>query len=160
MEFTSADNIACILATINSYKDENIYEDENFHGNKISFKEVFVRDCCLPVDKTIERLHGEYDEVSDDQIRNALNRNNLVAENTIASESRERDTKWLDNRACHVAYLVSLIQQGINFDRPLINMNVGTMKWSIMEDGNHRVRAYQYLKRDVPCDVVYFQPAN
>jgi hypothetical protein len=146
-KFTSVQNISSIVLTSNSIRTEIIYKDEDIAENDTPFKEVAITNCVLPFSKLMEHFDEHHELVTDEEIESYIHgKNDILFPNTVK-----------DQYARDVACIISLIRQGTEFNNlPSILMNVGKMKWSA-EDGNHRIRAYQYLKMDMPCDVVYIE---
>lgn len=86
----------------------------------------------------------QYDYISDDLIEEKLHTEDLSTENLHKGWSfSASDT---NAHAKRIAAIVSLIEKGVSFDPVEMELSPFNKNLNFINDGNHRIRAYQFLK--------------
>ena len=98
----------------------------------------------------ITKMYGgiAYKEISDELIKTIL-------DNKQYDTDLRTDT-WIstdEGHAKRIAGIINQILQGTVFNIEMFYRQLDPYN-GVIYDGNHRLRAYQYLKKDIPCYLI------
>jgi hypothetical protein len=152
----------------------NVYKIETCPG----IERVYMTNVMLDHVKLIKRSYTVYDDITDNQIWNAWRKRRFVCldldwsneinyrtrhlnySNPEHAEKFEQIRKRYHTR--EIASIVDLIHRGkFDMTKPVTTIHIESPRtvWD-MTDGNHRVRAFCYLKKDLPCNVTYYKATD